>query len=250
MKFSSISLAVCLFGAIGRADLPPSREADHSWDVAVINKILAQVRPGQQIVPVGDMGFKVTVLEAWRDHLASTSLMFVAGAGRRPNSAFAGGVVTWTSGTIPYVFDAAITAPRRQAFLDAAGEWALFANLHFIPRTTQTNYLSVQNAPDGSGEGGLSSGVGMIGGMQFIQIGPNSWNRNTLCHEIGHVLGLVHEHQRSDRDSHVTILTANIVGGAGNGNFAFCPTPRIKAPTTSCPSCITRATRNRPIRRH
>ncbi len=60
--------------------------------------------------------------------------------------------------------------------------------------------------------GGLSA-VGMIGGPQLLQIGPNAWNRGTLCHEIGHVLGLVHEHQRSDRDNYVTILTNNVSPG-------------------------------------
>lgn len=66
-------------------------------------------------------------------------------------------------------------------------------------------------------EGGFST-VGMVGGQQFLDIGPTSWNRATICHELGHTLGLVHEHQRSDRDSYVTILTNNIAPGQ-EGNF-------------------------------
>lgn len=200
----------------------PTKEIDN-WNILVLDKILARVRPDQEIVAVGDMGFKVSVLRAWRDHLVAAASGSTLGAGEEPDSAFLGGVVTWTNGTIPYTFDPAVSEPHQQAFLDATGEWAMFANLHFVPLTTQTNYLLVKNAPDGSGEGGLSSGVGMMGGMQYIQIGPNSWNRDTLCHEIGHVLGLVHEHQRSDRDSYVNILTANISGGVSNGNFTLLP---------------------------
>jgi len=221
--FFRLSLGLCVVSLIrqtGSAQNVTTRKID-KWDIAVLDKILAGAHPGQEIVPVGDMGFKVTVLRAWRDYLAS-------GGGEKPDSAFVGGIVTWTNGTIPFTFDPAVTGPHQQAFLDAAGEWAMFANLHFVPLTTQTNYLLVKNAPDGSGEGGLSSGVGMVGGMQYIQIGPNSWNRDTLCHEIGHVLGLVHEHQRSDRDSYVTIFTANISGGVSNGNFTLLPSSQNK----------------------
>ncbi len=53
----------------------------------------------------------------------------------------------------------------------------------------------------------------MIGGAQLLQIGSSAWNRGTLCHELGHALGLIHEHQRSDRDSFVTIVTNKILPG-------------------------------------
>ena len=44
--------------------------------------------------------------------------------------------------------------------------------------------------------------------------------QGVLAHEIGHTLGLVHEHQRPDRDAYITVRTHNIVD-ASRGHFAI-----------------------------
>jgi hypothetical protein len=214
---SYCALALCLFSTLLLAPPPLRAQAQSGdWNVAVLDQILARTRPGQKLVQVGDMEILVTNLTVWRDEIAGAG-------GPVPQSAFENGAPTWTDGNVYYTFSTsgtnAVPENFQQAFLDAAAEWATFANLHFIPRTTQSNYVTVQ--VNGGLEGGQSA-VGMVGGQQFLSVGPYAWNRGTLCHEIGHALGLVHEHQRSDRDSHVAILTNNIVSG-GIGNFVLLP---------------------------
>jgi hypothetical protein len=197
--------------------LPSSTRAQsNAWDVAILDQILANVQPGQTVAQVGDMFIKVSNLRAWRNQLAG---------GPQPLLAFDGTIQTWTTGTVFYAFSNNVSAAHQKVFLDGMNEWAMFANLHYTPRTTQSNYVLIVDDPTLSG--GFSS-VGMVGGQQQLHIGSTSWNRATICHEFGHTLGLIHEHQRSDRDSFVTILTNNIIPGQ-EANFTKLTTSANKS---------------------
>jgi len=197
----------------------------NAWDIAVMDQVLATVTPGQKMVRFGDVGIEPEKLKMFRDRLVAEQ---TAGAGERPSPDAVtppGTAFKWPAGIIPYRFDptqvsnGTITAAKMQQFRDGVAEWMAFANVHFNEFTggAPTNYITVQeNASIG---GGFSSSVGMAGGEQFVQFGPDAWNRGTVCHETGHALGFWHEQQRDDRDTYVVILTQNIIPGQ-EGNFA------------------------------
>ena len=101
----------------------------------------------------------------------------------------------WPGGIIPYVIDPALENPHVPI---AIQHWEQNTPIRFVERTDQPNWVRFR---PGSG---CSSSVGMIGGVQIITIheycGPAA-----VVHEIGHAVGLWHEHQRNDRDRQVWV---------------------------------------------
>lgn len=126
-------------------------------------------------------------------------------------SGFAG--TAWTDGDVFYEYDSNVTALQRTQWVAATREWESIADVCFIPRTTEPNYIHVMTSTFNR------SYVGMQGNGQTLEI--FNWDKYVIAHEIGHALGLIHEHQRSDRNAYVQINWSNIQGGMGNGNFTL-----------------------------
>ncbi len=127
--------------------------------------------------------------------------------------------VWWPGGIVPYLFDTnyTVTATESNAILAGLREWELAANVKFVPYTNQTNHVLLQFTNDGSDSGYFlleypPPSVMMLHGL----------SRNLMCHEGGHLFGLQHEHQRTDRNSYIMVNPANIIGGTnGEGAAAF-----------------------------
>jgi astacin (peptidase family M12A) len=114
------------------------------------------------------------------------------------------GNVPWPGGTVPYVFDPALSAAQQQTYLNAVREYELAANVHFVPRTSETQYILFKYDP---------AGFDQVSGSNPQTISVSSLTRAQICHEMGHSFGLLHEHTRSDQSTYVNVLTANIATG-------------------------------------
>lgn len=94
-----------------------------------------------------------------------------------------------------------------------------FAGLiQFVPRSSQTNYVNIIVDSGGSGEG--HSNVGVAGGEQTLECGSGC-TVATWLHEMGHTVGLLHEHQRPDRAKYIRLTTANADLPNVPGNFTL-----------------------------
>ena len=89
--------------------------------------------------------------------------------------------------------------------------------VQYVARGAEANYVTFNlSAADTSGA--CQSNVGMVGGQQFIT-GSGNCGVSTLVHEMGHSIGLYHEHQRTDNATFITANLANADKPLIAGNF-------------------------------
>ena len=122
----------------------------------------------------------------------------------------------WTDGIIPVRFMSGFDENMQDVFWQACAEWENAAPIDFQGWTGQDQYIKVYYHDELN-----NSMVGMQPEPQDMNI--HDWNDIWLvAHELGHALGMRHEHQRCDRGRFVEILWDNIEEGEEHNFVRMC----------------------------
>lgn len=115
----------------------------------------------------------------------------------------------WPGGVIPYDIATGMSAALQQVVYDAIRHWQARSNIRFVPRNVHNQAQYRDFVRFTASSFGCASYIGRQGWMQEIYLN-SSCSTGNIIHEIGHAVGLYHEHTRADRDQYVRIMEQNI----------------------------------------
>lgn len=123
--------------------------------------------------------------------------------------------VAWKNGVVPVNFKDSISKARQAQFFIACQEWSKAANIQCrYKKPTDKSYVFITD--DKPKECWTHLGAGASGGERTFNYGSEGcWGDPAIIHEVGHILGLMHEHQRPDRDKYIDVVLENA------GAFAY-----------------------------
>lgn len=145
------------------------------------------------------------IMLAYSDSLLNRNRSQLRGLGRESK------LDRWINGQAYYVIDPAFEQAERDKILSAISHWNTLSSITLVERTEDLQE-TVNDYINFTLEDGCASWVGKIGGAQDLFV-STACPTGSVIHEIGHALGLFHEHTREDRDNFITIDTGNIIPG-------------------------------------
>jgi len=124
----------------------------------------------------------------------------------------------WDDGEIPYQFDGNITEAERTFIRNSYNDWNIktsgkvrFSEIsdnwwnNFCYALGFKKFMKIKKEDLDAGVAGVANGCGKSA-WAWIKYSPTYINNyRTVVHEMGHKIGLEHEHQRPDRDNFLNI---------------------------------------------
>ena len=101
----------------------------------------------------------------------------------------------WPGGRVPYVIDGGIEGSQLENIHAAIEHWNSKTVIDWFPRTNEQQYVRFLPPPNGARGCYSRLGVGSP-----TEIGVRGCHLGIVIHEMGHAVGLLHEHERPDWD--------------------------------------------------
>lgn len=119
----------------------------------------------------------------------------------------------WPNRTIPFQIDAAdfpVGSAERTVIDQAITEWNDNSVIRLIPWSDEADFIVFEDTGTT-----CASGVGRTGGRQTVtcDLEGGGFSVGSITHEIGHVVGFLHEAKRPDRGSFIEVKEENIIVG-------------------------------------
>lgn len=115
----------------------------------------------------------------------------------------------WPQSVVPYTLDWAFSTTHKNEIKAQLAYMESNFGVNFVERTNQANYIHFTYLPSSHFACGTSP-LGMQGGKQEVRLNTDCVKQRTIVHETLHSLGYYHEHNRSDRDSYITVNWSNL----------------------------------------
>jgi len=110
----------------------------------------------------------------------------------------------WTDGIVYYKFHDNVDEDSKDVIVDCMMDFEDFSSLQFIEDNSKKYFVTIKISTRSRN---CITNIGMYKStLELI----NTQSNKTIKHELGHAIGLHHEHQREDRNKYVKILWDNI----------------------------------------
>lgn len=170
----------------------------------------ASMELSSESVTIGDMVLEKTDYEHYFEEHDEDEAGFANDSELSTQGAAYHGIRLWPNGVLPISFDSRFSTKERQNFMKYCEDWGKQSRVKCINRSNQKAYVYVTKSKNGNSSACYAE-VGYQNKRRMMWLPGNcAVSKRSILHELGHIIGLMHEHQRPDRDNYLRVQWSNV----------------------------------------